>query len=77
MKPRILIVDDEARMHRIFEINLSPKRYRFQNRSDIQLTARTYAPLVVASRYDLIANYASFFPMVNPTTAPTITDMTV
>ena len=25
MKPRILIVDDEARMHRIFEINLSPK----------------------------------------------------
>jgi DNA-binding NtrC family response regulator len=25
MKPRILIVDDEARMQRIFEINLSPK----------------------------------------------------
>ena len=25
MKPRILIVDDEVRMHRLFEINLSPK----------------------------------------------------
>jgi DNA-binding NtrC family response regulator len=25
MKPRILIVDDEVRMHRIFEVNLTPK----------------------------------------------------
>ena len=25
MRPRILIVDDEVRMHRLFEINLSSK----------------------------------------------------
>src|SRR4030042_5909035 len=32
MKPRILIVDDEVRMHRLFEINLGP-RYQIRTAS--------------------------------------------